>query len=188
MKGLTKTFPGAAKPVLNNIHLQFLPGTKIAIIGVNGAGKSTLMKIMAGYDTEYQGEAWAAEGIRVGYLAQEPQLDPSKDVRGNVMDGVRPVADMLDRFNAISALMADPPEDADFDALLAEMGELQEKIDAVDGWTLARRATGRWTIFRAVSGGASRSADCCSRSPKSCCSTSLPTTSTRRASSGWKSI
>jgi ATPase subunit of ABC transporter with duplicated ATPase domains len=182
MKGLTKTFPGAAKPVLNNIHLQFLPGTKIAIIGVNGAGKSTLMKIMAGYDTEYQGEAWAAEGIRVGYLAQEPQLDPSKDVRGNVMDGVRPVADMLDRFNAISALMADPPEDADFDALLAEMGELQEKICA------ARRATGRWTIFRAVSGGASRSADCCSRSPKSCCSTSLPTTSTRRASSGWKSI
>jgi ATP-binding cassette ChvD family protein len=136
MKGLTKTFPGAAKPVLNNIHLQFLPGTKIAIIGVNGAGKSTLMKIMAGYDTEYQGEAWAAEGIHVGYLAQEPQLDPSKDVRGNVMDGVRPVADMLDRFNAISALMADPPEDADFDALLAEMGELQEKIDAVDGWTL----------------------------------------------------
>jgi len=136
MKGLTKTFPGAPKPVLNNIHLQFLPGTKIAIIGVNGAGKSTLMKIMAGMDTEYQGEAWAADGIRVGYLQQEPQLDPAKTVKENVMDGVRPVADMLDRFNAISHLMADPPEDADFDALLAEMGELQEKIDAVDGWTL----------------------------------------------------
>jgi len=136
MKGLTKTFPGAPKPVLNNIHLQFLPGTKIAIIGVNGAGKSTLMKIMAGMDKEYQGEAWAAEGIRVGYLAQEPQLDPNKTVRENVMDGVRPVADLVDRFNEISNLMADPPEDADFDALLAEMGELQEKIDAVDGWTL----------------------------------------------------
>ncbi|PZO88375.1 MAG: energy-dependent translational throttle protein EttA [Sphingomonas sanxanigenens] len=136
MKGLTKTFPGAQKPVLNNIHLQFLPGTKIAIIGVNGAGKSTLMKIMAGMDTEYSGEAWAAEGIRVGYLAQEPQLDPKKTVKENVMDGVRPVADMLDRFNEISMLMADPPEDADFDALLTEMGELQEKIDAVDGWTL----------------------------------------------------
>jgi len=134
MKGLTKTFPGAAKPILNNIHLQFLPGTKIAIIGVNGAGKSTLMKIMAGYDTEFSGEAWAAEGCRVGYLAQEPQLNPKKNVRENVMDGVREVADMVDRFNEISALMAEP--DADFDTLLPEMGELQEKIDAVDGWTL----------------------------------------------------
>jgi energy-dependent translational throttle protein EttA len=134
MKGLTKTFPGAAKPVLNNIHLQFLPGTKIAIIGVNGAGKSTLMKIMAGYDTEFSGEAWAAEGCRVGYLAQEPQLNPKKTVLENVKDGVREVADMVDRFNEISALMAEP--DADFDALLPEMGELQEKIDAVDGWTL----------------------------------------------------
>ena len=136
MKGLTKTFPGAPKPVLNNIHLQFLPGTKIAIIGVNGAGKSTLMKIMAGYDTDFQGEAWAAEGIRVGYLPQEPQLNPKKTVKENVMDGAREVADMLERFNAISAIMGDPPEDADFDALLAEMGDLQEKIDAVDGWTL----------------------------------------------------
>ena len=136
MKGLTKTFPGAAKPVLNNIHLQFLPGTKIAIIGVNGAGKSTLMKIMAGYDKEFVGEAWAAEGCRVGYLSQEPQLNPKKTVKENVMDGVRGVADLVDRFNAISHLMGDPPEDADFDALLAEMGELQEKIDAADGWTL----------------------------------------------------
>ncbi len=134
MKGLTKTFPGAAKPVLNNIDLQFLPGTKIAIIGVNGAGKSTLMKIMAGMDPEFTGEAWPGDGIRVGYLAQEPQLDASKTVIENVKDGVRGVADMVDRFNEISALMAEP--DADFDALLPEMGELQEKIDAVDGWTL----------------------------------------------------
>jgi sulfate-transporting ATPase len=94
------------------------------------------MKIMAGTDREFQGEAWAGENIRVGYLEQEPQLDPTKTVKENVMDGVRGVADMLDRFNAISALMADPPEDSDFDALMAEMGELQEKIDAVDGWTL----------------------------------------------------
>ncbi len=136
MKGLTKTFPGAPKPILNNIHLQFLPDAKIAIIGVNGAGKSTLMKIMAGYDKEFQGEAWAAEGVRVGYLAQEPQLDPAKTVRENVMDGVRGVADMMDRFNAISAEMADPQDSTDFDALMVEMGELQEKIDAVDGWTL----------------------------------------------------
>ncbi len=136
MKGLTKTFPGAQKPVFNNIHLQFLPGTKIAIIGVNGAGKSTLMKVMAGLDTEYQGEAWAAEGVTVGYLAQEPQLNNKKTVLENVKDGVRGVADLVDRFNKISEIMGDPPEDADFDALLTEMGELQEKIDAVDGWTL----------------------------------------------------
>jgi ATP-binding cassette ChvD family protein len=136
MKGLTKTFPGAPKPILNGINLQFYPDAKIAIIGPNGSGKSTLMKIMAGRDTEYQGEAWPGENIRVGYLEQEPQLDATKTVKENVMDGVRPVADMMDRFNAISTLMADPPEDADFDALMTEMGELQEKIDAVDGWTL----------------------------------------------------
>ncbi len=136
MKGLTKTFPGASKPILNNIHLQFYPDAKIAIIGINGSGKSTLMKIMAGIDKDYVGEAWPGEGVTVGYLAQEPQLDPNKTVRENVMDGVRPVADMMDRFNAISAEMADPKDDTDFDALMAEMGDLQEKIDAVDGWTL----------------------------------------------------
>ena len=136
MKGLSKTFPGQPKPVLNNITLQFYPDAKIAIIGPNGSGKSTLMKIMAGRDTEYSGEAWPGENIRVGYLEQEPQLDPAKTVKENVMDGVRPVADLVDRFNEISTLMADPPEDADFDALMTEMGELQEKIDAVDGWSL----------------------------------------------------
>jgi ATP-binding cassette ChvD family protein len=135
MKDLTKAFPGQ-KPILNNIHLQFYQDAKIGIVGPNGSGKSTLMKIMAGRDKEFQGEAWPGEGITVGYLEQEPQLDAAKTVRENVMDGVRPVADMLDRFNAISAMMADPPEDADFDALMTEMGELQEKIDAVDGWTL----------------------------------------------------
>jgi energy-dependent translational throttle protein EttA len=135
MKGLTKAFPGQ-KPILNNIHLQFYRDAKIGIVGPNGSGKSTLMKIMAGTDSEFQGEAWAGENIRVGYLEQEPQLDPTKTVKENVMDGVRGVADMLDRFNAISAMMADPPENSDFDALMAEMGELQEKIDAVDGWTL----------------------------------------------------
>jgi energy-dependent translational throttle protein EttA len=136
MKGMTKTFPGASKPVLNNINLQFYPDAKIGIVGPNGTGKSTLMKIMAGIDTEFTGEAWPGEGISVGYLAQEPELDPNKTVKENVMDGVRPVADMIDRFNEISMLMADPPEDADFDALMEEMGTLQEKIDAVDGWTL----------------------------------------------------
>ena len=135
MKGMTKAFPGQ-KPILNNIHLQFYSDAKIGIVGPNGSGKSTLMKIMGGRDKEFTGEAWAGEGITVGYLEQEPQLDPTKTVKENVMQGVRPVADMMDRFNAISAMMADPPEDADFDALMAEMGDLQEKIDAVDGWTL----------------------------------------------------
>ncbi len=136
MKGMTKTFPGAQKPILNNVNLQFYQDAKIGIVGPNGVGKSTLMKIMAGIDTEFTGEAWPGENITVGYLAQEPQLDPSKTVLENVKDGARETADMLDRFNEISMLMADPPEDADFDALMSEMGELQEKIDAVDGWTL----------------------------------------------------
>ncbi len=136
MKGLTKTFPGANKPVLNNIHLQFLPSAKIAIIGPNGAGKSTLMKIMGGIDKDFQGEAWAAEGVRVGYLPQEPQLDPTKTVIENVRMGAGPIVDKIERFNAISAEMGDPKDDTDFDALMAEMGELQSEIDAADGWSL----------------------------------------------------
>jgi ATP-binding cassette ChvD family protein len=136
MKDMTKSFPGAQKPVLNHINLQFYHGAKIGIVGPNGAGKSTLMKIMAGIDKEFQGEAWPGEYVTVGYLPQEPQLDPTKNVLENVKDGAREVADMVDRFNAISAEMGDPKEDTDFDALMAEMGDLQEKIDAVDGWTL----------------------------------------------------
>jgi len=134
MKGLSKTFPGAPKPVLNNVSLQFYPDAKIGIVGPNGTGKSTLMKIMAGRDTEFTGEAWPGTNITVGYLEQEPQLDESKTVMENVRLGVKPVADMMARFNEISALMCD--DGADFDALGTEMGELQEKIDAVDGWTL----------------------------------------------------
>jgi energy-dependent translational throttle protein EttA len=136
MKNMTKTFPGAQKPVLSNINLQFYPDAKIGIVGPNGTGKSTLMKIMAGMDTDFTGEAWPGEHITVGYLAQEPELDPTKTVRENVMDGVRPVADLVERFNEISMLMGDPPADADFDALMEEMGTLQERIDAVDGWSL----------------------------------------------------
>src|SRR3954468_5503267 len=136
MKDMTKSFPGAQKPVLSHINLQFYHGAKIGIVGPNGAGKSTLMKIMAGLDKDFQGEAWPGENITVGYLPQEPQLDPRKNVLENVKDGARDVADMVDRFNAISAEMGDPKDDTDFDALMEEMGELQGKIDAVDGWTL----------------------------------------------------
>jgi energy-dependent translational throttle protein EttA len=134
MKGMTKSFPGAQKPILSNVNLQFYQDAKIGIVGPNGVGKSTLLKIMAGIDTDFSGEAWPGENITVGYLPQEPQLDTSKTVLENVKDGARETADMVDRFNEISALMAEP--DADFDTLMAEMGELQDKIDAVDGWTL----------------------------------------------------
>ena len=134
MKGMTKTFPGAQKPVLNNINLQFYQGAKIGIVGPNGAGKSTLIKIMAGIDKDITGEAWPGENITVGYLEQEPELDPTKTVLENVREGAKETADLVARFNEVSALMCEP--DADFDALGAEMGELQDKIDAVDGWTL----------------------------------------------------
>ena len=134
MKGMTKTFPGAQKPVLNNISLQFYQGAKIGIVGPNGAGKSTLIKIMAGIDKDFTGEAWPGENITVGYLEQEPELDPTKTVLENVREGAKETADLVARFNEVSALMCEP--DADFETLGAEMGELQDKIDAVDGWTL----------------------------------------------------
>jgi len=134
MKGMTKTFPGAPKPVLSNINLQFYQDAKIGIVGPNGAGKSTLMKIMAGIDTDYTGEAWRGENITVGYLAQEPELDPTRTVLENVKDGARATADLVERFNQIGIEMGE--DGADFDALGEEMGELQQRIDAVDGWTL----------------------------------------------------
>jgi ATP-binding cassette ChvD family protein len=134
MKDMTKTFPGAPKPVLANINLQFYRGAKIGIVGPNGAGKSTLIKIMAGIDKDYSGEAWPGENVSVGYLEQEPELDSTKTVLENVKEGARETADLVERFNAISAEMAEP--DADFEKLGDEMSELQTKIDAVDGWTL----------------------------------------------------
>ncbi len=110
MKDLSKTYPGG-KQVLKDIWLSFYPGAKIGIVGVNGAGKSTLMRIMAGMDTEFTGEAWAADGVRVGYLPQEPQLDPAKDVLGNVMEGVAEKKALVDRFNEIAANYTDETAD-----------------------------------------------------------------------------
>ncbi len=136
MDRVSKTFPGG-KQVLKDIRLNFLPGAKIGVLGLNGAGKSTLMRVMAGLDTEINGEAWAADGVKVGYLPQEPELDPEKDVAGNVFEGVAEVKSLLDRFEEVSAGFAE--EDADFDALIAEQAELQERIEAVDGWDLERR-------------------------------------------------
>ncbi|MCB2101120.1 MAG: ATP-binding cassette domain-containing protein, partial [Rhodobacterales bacterium] len=137
MKNLTKTFPGG-REVLKGITLSFLPGAKIGVLGVNGAGKSTLMRIMAGLEEDFGGEAWAAEGVRVGYLSQEPHLDPDLDVAGNVMLGLGETKDLVDRFNELSAKFAEPMDDDEMNALLAEQGELQEKIDAVNGWEIDR--------------------------------------------------
>ncbi|HEY4940069.1 MAG TPA: energy-dependent translational throttle protein EttA [Rhizomicrobium sp.] len=127
MKGLSKTYPGG-KQVLKDIWLSFYPGAKIGIVGVNGAGKSTLMKIMAGLDTEFTGEAWAADGVRMGYLPQEPQLNPDKDVRGNVMEGVAKKQALVDRYNEIAANYSDETAD--------EMARLQDEIEAAGLWDL----------------------------------------------------
>ncbi len=137
MKNLSKTFPGG-KEILKGITLSFMPDAKIGVLGVNGAGKSTLMKMMAGREEPSNGEAWAAEGVRVGYLEQEPHLDDKKSVVENVTDGLGGVKDLLDRFNEISNKFAEPMDDDEMNALLAEQGELQEQIDAVDGWELER--------------------------------------------------
>ncbi len=134
MNGLNKSYDN--KKILENTTLSFLPGAKIGVLGPNGAGKSTLLKIMGGVDKDFTGEAWAAEGARVGYLEQEPQLDPSKTVAENVLEGLSDVKAKVDRYNEVAAAMADP--EADFEALTEEMGNLQEEIDAVDGWELDR--------------------------------------------------
>jgi ATP-binding cassette ChvD family protein len=138
MKDVTKAYPGG-REVFKGITLSFLPGVKIGVLGVNGAGKSTLLKIMAGIETEYGGEAWAAEGVRVGYLEQEPKLDPTKTVGENVEQAFGPLKAALDRFNAISLEFAEPMDDDRMNDLLAEQAELQGKIEAEDGWELDRR-------------------------------------------------
>ncbi|MGD9536142.1 MAG: energy-dependent translational throttle protein EttA [Alphaproteobacteria bacterium] len=139
MKALSKTYPGG-REVLKNIWLSFLPGAKIGVLGANGAGKSTLLRIMAGLDHEYTGEAFIAEGASSGFLPQEPALDPSKDVMGNVMEGLGPTKALVDRFNEVSARFAEELTDDEMNALLAEQAELQEKIDAADAWDIERVA------------------------------------------------
>lgn len=138
MKDLTKAFPGG-REVFKGITLSFLPGVKIGVLGANGAGKSTLMKIMAGIDTEFGGEAWAADGVRVGYLQQEPALDPAKTVGENVEAAFAGLKATVDRFNEISNKFAEPMSDEEMNDLLAEQADLQTRIDAEDGWDLDRR-------------------------------------------------
>jgi energy-dependent translational throttle protein EttA len=135
MRDLRKVVP-PSREILKGIHLAFYPGAKIGVLGANGAGKSSLLRIMAGVDKDYLGEARPLPGIRIGYLPQEPQLDPAKDVRGNVMDGVREQQALLDQFNEISAKFAEPMDDEAMTRLLEKQGNLQERIDALGLWEL----------------------------------------------------
>ena len=153
MYKLGKTYPGG-KEVLRDISLSFLPGAKIGVLGLNGAGKSTLLKIMAGLETDYSGEAQAADGLNIGYLAQEPELDASMDVQGNVMSGMGEAKQLVDRFNEVSARFAEELSDDEMNEVIAEQGELQEKIDALDAWDLERKAEIAMDALRVPDGSA----------------------------------
>jgi sulfate-transporting ATPase len=137
MKDLTKAYQ-VGREVLNNITLAFLPGAKIGVLGYNGAGKSTLLRIMAGIETEFNGEAWAAEGAKVGYLPQEPHLDPEKTVAENVLEGLAEQKGYVDRFEEVSLKLGEVEDPDEMTALIDEQAELQEKIDAADAWDLSR--------------------------------------------------
>ncbi|HUP36575.1 MAG TPA: energy-dependent translational throttle protein EttA [Candidatus Limnocylindria bacterium] len=137
MKDLKKIVP-PKREILKGIWLSFYPGAKIGVIGGNGAGKSTLLRIMAGVDTDFLGEAWPADGVRVGYLPQEPRLDPAKDVRGNVEDGVADVRGLLTRFDEINAKLGEPLDDEGMEKLLADQARVQDAIEAANGWDLDR--------------------------------------------------
>ena len=139
MHRLGKTYPGG-KEVLKDISLSFLPGAKIGVLGLNGAGKSTLLKIMAGIEKEFTGEAQATEGLNIGYLAQEPELDTTLDVAGNVLSGLGEVKKLVDRFNEVSSRFGEELTDEEMNNLINEQTELQEKIDAADGWDIERKA------------------------------------------------
>ena len=137
MKGLKKIVP-PNREILRGIWLSFLPGAKIGVIGLNGAGKSSLLRIMAGEDDDFIGEAFPDPGIRIGFLPQEPRLNPEKDVRGNIEEAVGDTVDMVARFNEISSKMAEPLDDDEMNRLMTEMGDLQDKIDAAGGWEIDR--------------------------------------------------
>ena len=135
MRGLSKIYPGG-REIVRDVRLAFLPGAKIGVLGVNGTGKSTLLRIMAGLDTEYSGDAWRADGVSVGYLPQEPELNPKLSVKENVLEGMGEVTSMLNQFEAISAKFADPLDDVELNELILEQGRLQEAIDAENGWAI----------------------------------------------------
>ena len=137
MKGLTKSFPGG-KEVLKDIYLSFYPGAKIGVLGPNGSGKSTLLKIMGGIEKDFNGEAWAMEGTKVGYLPQEPQLDPKKNVMENIMEALGEKTELLAKFNDVSNKLGEVTDEAEMNKLLEEQAALQEKIEATGGWEIER--------------------------------------------------
>lgn len=189
MQGLSKSYPGNRK-ILEDINLSFYPDAKIGVLGVNGSGKSTLLRIMAGIDTEFAGEAWVAEGARVGYLEQEPQLDAGKTVRENVMEGVAPQKAVLDRYNELATNYSDETAE--------EMTRLQDEIEAKGLWDLDSKIDQAMEALRCppddadvgssrvASGAGLRSAGYFSNSRSCCCSTSPPTISTPSRSAGSK--
>lgn len=154
MKSLSKSYPGG-RQVLKDVWLSFFPGAKIGIIGPNGAGKSTLLKIMAGIDKEFQGEAWAADGTKIGYLEQEPQLDENLDVAANIKEGLGEVTDLMKEYEAINLRFAEPMSDDEMNELLARQGELQERIDTLDAWDLDRQIEIAMDALRCPPGDAS---------------------------------
>ncbi|MEE2934162.1 MAG: energy-dependent translational throttle protein EttA [Pseudomonadota bacterium] len=152
MKQMSKTFPGN-REVLKDITLSFIPGAKIGVLGYNGAGKSTLLRIMAGTDTEFVGEAWAAEGITRGLLAQEPELDPSKTVEENILEGLGEQKALIDRFEAVNKRLGEVTDDSEMNTLIEEQAELQEKIDVADAWDLDRKIEIAMDALRCPTGG-----------------------------------
>ena len=195
MKGLSKAWPGG-RQVLKDIWLSFFPGAKIGVLGLNGAGKSSLLRIMAGLDDSISGEAWAADGVRVGYLAQEPELDEALTVGENVMAGVGPLAALVERFNEVSMRFGEDLTDAEMNGLIEEQAGLQEQIDAADAWNLDRRIEVAMDALRCppaddgvatLSGGERRRvalARLLLSGRTCCCSTSRPTISTPNRSPG----
>src|SRR5271154_1060087 len=137
MKGLSKAWPNGKK-VLEDVCLSFYPGAKIGVLGPNGSGKSTLLKIMAGIEKDFNGEAWAMDGTKIGYLEQEPKLDPKKDVMGNIIGALGEKKALLDKFNEVSNKLGEVTDDAEMNKLLEEQGALQEKIEACNGWEIER--------------------------------------------------
>ena len=187
---LVKRYP-PDKVVLDGITLSFLHGAKIGVLGANGSGKSSLLRIMAGIDTRFDGDALLAPGATVGMLEQEPQLDETRTVYENVEDGMRETRDLLDRFNAISAKLGEPLDADEMERTLAEMGEVQEQIDAIDGWNLERTLATAMDALRVPPGEAAGEHALRRRAPSRralpaapaarptcCCSTSRRTTST----------
>ena len=167
-KGLSKKING--KEIIKETWLSFLPDAKIGIIGPNGAGKSTLLKIIAGVDKDYDGELWVQDKIKIGYLAQEPRLDESKNVFENILEGLKDKKDLIDRFNYVNEQFAHITDDEQMSKLLEEQGELQEKIDAIDGWSFEReveiamqalRCPDKYADVSKISGGEKRRVALC---------------------------